>query len=61
MSHLSVFALARIPLLVYLVSALGSPLQVMASGTHLIALPHADGDGPIHHFVPAPPRLPPAC
>jgi hypothetical protein len=38
-----------------LVSLLGPHLQVMASGTHLIALPHADGDGPTHHFVPAPP------
>jgi ThiF family/Prokaryotic E2 family A len=39
-----------------LVSLLGPHLQVMASGTHLIALPHAGGDGPTHHFVPAPPR-----
>jgi ubiquitin-protein ligase len=41
-----------------LVSLLGHHLQVTASGTHLIALPHADGDGPAHHFVPAPPGLP---
>lgn len=41
-----------------LVSLLGPHLQIMASGTHLIALPHADGDGPAHNFVPAPPRPP---
>jgi hypothetical protein len=43
-----------------LVSLLGPHLQVMASGMHLIALPHADGDGPTHHFVSAPPQLPSA-
>jgi hypothetical protein len=43
-----------------LVSLLGPHLQVPVSGIHLIALPHADGDGPTHHFVPAPPQLPSA-
>lgn len=43
-----------------LVSLLGPHLQVTVSGIHLIALPHAHGDGPTHHFVPAPPQLPPA-
>jgi hypothetical protein len=43
-----------------LVSLLGPHLKVTVSGTHLIALPHADGDGPTHHFVPAPPQLPSA-
>jgi hypothetical protein len=41
-----------------LVSLLAPHLQVTASGTHLVALPHGNGDEPAHHFVPAPHRLP---
>jgi len=41
-----------------LVSLLGSHLHTTASGTHLVALPYADGDGPAHQFVPAPRRSP---
>jgi ThiF family/Prokaryotic E2 family A len=36
-----------------LVNLLGLHLTTPASGTHLIALPHADGSGPYHHFIEA--------
>lgn len=36
-----------------LVSLLGPHLKADTSGVHLMALPHAGGDGPCHVFVPA--------
>jgi hypothetical protein len=36
-----------------LVNLLALHLTAAASGTHLIALPHADGSGPYHHFIAA--------
>ncbi len=36
-----------------LVSLLALHLNSGASGTHLVALPHAPGDGPCHYFLPA--------
>jgi len=35
-----------------LVSLLGPHLNTNVSGTHLVALPHAPGTGPSHHFLP---------
>lgn len=36
-----------------LVSLMASHLDAGVSGTHLVALPHAPGSGPSHHFIPA--------